>query len=181
MNGLDLIIIIILIGSFIRGFQLGLIRQLIKLLGFFIAIFMAYRFSGELAPYLQEYIPAFEFKETSLFYFSQVFNLQNMFYNAIAFFLIFIITKFILQIGGSILNQIANLPVLATVNRLSGALIGLLQAILIVVIIIHVISVMPWQEMQIYVEGSSISEYLMKLTPILTTELYNLWNTSNFL
>lgn len=178
MNALDIIIIIILFGSLIRGFQLGLIRQLIHFLGFFIALYMAYRFSGELAPYLQEKIPAPSFENSTIYMFSEVFQLENMFYSALAFFIIFVFSKLILNLGGQILHQIASLPGLKTVNRFSGGLLGLLQAVILTVLIIHVISVMPWLELQQYVEGSTIAQFMLGLTPIITEVLYNLWNTS---
>ena len=178
MNILDFIIIIIIAGSVLRGYQLGLIRQLVNLFGFIIAIFIAYQFSSSLAPFLSEYIPAPSFDNPTLYMFSQTLHLENMFYNAIAFIILFIGIKLLLNFGGAILHQIANLPVLATINRFSGALIGFIQAVVLVIIIIHVITVMPWQQLQQYTQDSVISVYLMNLTPVITELLYEIWNSS---
>lgn len=178
MNFLDLIIIIILFGAFIRGYQLGLIRQLINFLGFFIAILLAYRFSGTIAPYLQQYIPLPTFENSTMYMLSQNFQLYQMFYNAIAFFLIFIGAKIVLSIGGGILHQIANLPGLKLINRTSGAIIGIIQATLIIIISIHFVKVMPWDKANQFVEGSLITNLLLSYTPVLTELLYNLWNNN---
>jgi len=178
MNLLDLIIIIILFGALIRGYQLGLIRTLISFSAFFIAIFVAYRFSGTLSPYLQQYIPLPTFENSTLYMLSQSFQLHQMFYNAIAFFIIFIGIKIILSIGGGILHQIANLPGLKLINRSFGAIIGLAQATLIIIISIHFVKVMPWDKINNYVEGSIISNLLLDYTPVLTEFLYGLWNSN---
>lgn len=178
MNILDLIIIIIFIGAFFRGYQQGLIRQLVNLLGFFVAILLSYSFSDEVSPFLQTYIPLPTFENSTLHMFSQTFQLHYMFYNALAFLLIFLAAKLVLSFGGAILHQVANLPGLKIVNRLSGAVVGLLQGVLIIIIIIHIITVMPWQDLKQFVEGSMISNYLLDLTPKLTEMLYSLWDTS---
>ncbi len=178
MNILDIILIVIILISMIRGFQLGLIRQLFSLLGFVVAIYMAYHFSQELAPYLHDYIPVPKFDIPSLYKFSQTFNIEDMFYNAIAFLIIFIVTKLSLNIGSQILHQIASLPGLKTINRFTGALIGFIQGFILIIIIVHIISVMPWLNVQQYLQGSVIANFVMEITPIITEMLYQLWNTS---
>jgi len=176
MNVLDLILVVILIGSLIRGYQMGLIRQVINFLGFFIALFIAYRFSGDLAPYIESVIPTPSFEQSTLYMFSETFQLTTMFYNSIAFFIIFIMTKLLLQIGGAVLHQIASLPVLATINRFSGALLGFIQAFIMVLIILHIMSVMPTKGVQDTLNGSYTAKLMMNVSPIVTEALYELWN-----
>ncbi len=178
MNVVDFIIVIIFIGAVFRGYQLGLIRQLIYFLGFFVAFYLAYQFSGTLSPLLEGVIPSPDFEKSSLYMFAQSFDLKSMYYNAIAFFLIFIGSKIVLTIGGHILHQIASLPGLATINRLFGAIVGLIQAGLIVIIVIHGITIMPWEELHRYIYTSTTATFLMHLTPSFTDMLYHLWNTS---
>ncbi|MFT9488409.1 MAG: CvpA family protein [Tepidibacillus sp.] len=179
MNTMDLIIVIIIIVSIFRGYQLGLIRQFIHFIGFFLSLYLAYRFSGELVPLIQSVVPMPTFEQSSLYLFSETFQLPTMFYNAIAFFLIFFGTKLILNIGGNILHQIASLPGIAIVNRLSGALLGLVQILFILIILVHILSVMPWAELKNVLEGSYFAKYTLQMTPAITEKLYHLWNTSN--
>jgi len=101
-----------------------------------------------------------------------------MFYNAIAFILLFFATKIALQIAGGILHQVASLPGLAIVNRLSGAVMGAVQGIILIIIVVSVISVMPWQGLDQYLASSSVSQFFLNLVPIFTELLYNLWNTT---
>ncbi len=178
MNFLDLIIIVLVAGAILRGFQLGLIRQLIHFLGFFIALFMAYQFSSMVTPYLQNLIPTPSFSQSTIYRFSEAFQLPNLFYNALSFVLVFLGTKLILNIGGAILHQIASLPGLAIVNRFSGGIIGFIQMVFILIILLNVISVMPNTSIHQYVYGSLFSTYLLEFTPYLTETLYHLWNES---
>jgi len=178
MNIVDFVILFIFIVSLFRGYHLGLIRQSIHFLGFFIAFYLAYQFSGTLAPYLTDTVPAPDFNKTSLYMFYQTLDLESMYYNAIAFIFIFFVAKLLLIIGGHILDQIANLPGLASMNRFFGAIIGLVQAGLIVLLFLHVITVMPWQELHVYIYDSPTATSLMQITPVLTDMLYQLWNSS---
>lgn len=181
MNIVDFILLVIFIGALIRGYRLGLIRQFIHFLGFFIAIYIAYQFSGELTPLLKNVIPSPDFEKSSLYLLTENFQLENMFYNALSFFIIFIAAKILLSVAGYFLDTIFNLPGLAIVNRFSGALVGIVQAALIVIILVHFISVMPWQNLHAYLYGSTIASYLLQFTPIITETLYQFWNSSNFI
>lgn len=178
MNTLDIIIIIIVLLFMIKGYQAGLVRQVINLLGFLIAIFLAYKFSKDLAPYLEDIIPLPSFETSSLHIFSQYFNLQDMFYNAIAFLIIFIGVKILLSIALVVLDSVANLPGLAIINRSSGALIGLIEATIIIIILVNFIKIMPWANLQSYLETSSIATRILELTPMITEKIFILWDST---
>ena len=173
---IDLVIIVLIAGAILRGFQLGLIRQLIHFLGFFIALFIAYQFSGMVTPYLQNYIPIPSFSQSTVYRFSETFQLPTLFYNAISFVLVFLGTKLLLNVGGAILHQIASLPGLAIVNRFSGAIVGFIQSILILIIVLNVVTVMPNTAINEFIHGSALSGYFLDLTPFLTEKLYHLWH-----
>ncbi|TCS83516.1 CvpA family protein [Tepidibacillus fermentans] len=178
MNLLDLIIIFALVGSIMRGYQIGLIRQVIHFVGYFVAFFMAFHFSKDIVPWIQQIVPTPTFQQSSVRMFSDTFQLEVMFYHAIAFFLIFMLTKFVLNLGGAILHQVASLPGLAIVNQTLGATLGFIQMLLILIILVNILSVMPSLELNRWIEGSLFSQYIYKWTPMITKELYNLWNTS---
>ncbi len=176
MNILDIIIIVVLVIFMIKGYQSGLIKQTINLFGYIIAIFIAYKFYSDLAPYLEELIPLPSFETSSFYMFSQFFKLQDMFYNAISFIVIFIGVKILLYFALVVLDQIAKLPGLAMINRFSGALIGLVESVIIVILLVNFISIMPWGNLQSYLEGSYIANGILDLTPTITEKIYSLWN-----
>lgn len=178
MNILDIIIIIIVLLFMIKGYQAGLIRQVINLLGFLIAIFLAYKFSNDLSPYLEDIIPLPNFETSSLHIFSQYFNLQDMFYNAIAFIIIFVGVKILLSIVLVVLDSVANLPGLAIINRSSGALIGLIEAAIIIILLVNFMKIMPWANLQTYLETSLIATSILEVTPMITEKIFILWDST---
>ena len=178
MNFLDLIILVLVIGSVMRGYKIGLIRQAIQFFGFFIAFFVAFQYSKELVPWVKQIIPTPTFQQSSIRMFQETFQLEIMFYNAIAFFIIFLLTKLFLQIGGAILHQVASLPGITIVNQTLGASVGFIQIALLLIILVNIVSVMPFSQLNQWTEGSLLVQYIYQMTPMVTDQLYDLWNTS---
>lgn len=101
-----------------------------------------------------------------------------MFYNAIAFIIVFIVAKIILSILLVIIDQIAKLPGLAAVNRLTGAIIGFIQSAIILAVVLYFVSIMPFEQVQNAINQSSIASNFISMTPAIKTSLYELWNTT---
>ncbi len=176
MNILDIIIIVVVIFFMIKGYQAGLIRQIINLFGYVLAIFAAYKLYDDLAPYLEEVIPFPNLGDSALSMYTELFQLHNVFYNAIAFIIIFIGVKLALYFVLIILDQIAKLPGLAIVNKLLGVLIGLVEALIIVILLVNFVSIMPWDNLQTYLNESYIAMFILDATPGITEKIYGLWN-----
>ena len=65
-------------------------------------------------------------------------NLEDAYYRAIAFVVIFFAVKIILQIIGSMLDFIAQIPVLKQLNVWAGGLLGFLEVYLIIFIVLFI-------------------------------------------
>ena len=116
---LDLAVLIILCFGFLIGLKRGFILQLIHLTGFIIASIVAYLYYDQLAPKLTLWVP-YPNLSTDLtlpFVFDNV-NLEDAYYRAIAFVVIFFAVKILLQIIGSMLDFVAQIPVLKAVKHL---------------------------------------------------------------
>ncbi len=177
MNYLDVAILGILLFFALRGYHSGLVKQLISLLGFVIALIAAYLFYGKLAPLLSNWIPFPEFQNGTIDLISQTLNLEVMFYNALAFIIIFIVMKIILWVLGNVLDKVAKLPVISTLNNFSGLLISLAQGLLIILLLVNFATVLPSEAAQKHLAASSISQGMLDITPSLTDKAYDLWNT----
>ena len=105
---LDLAVFIILVFGFLIGLKRGFILQLIHLTGFIIAFIVAYLYYDQLAPKLTLWIPypILRSNSTLAFLFDNV-NLEDAYYRAIAFVVIFFAVKILLQIIGSMLDFVA--------------------------------------------------------------------------
>src|SRR6478609_10333569 len=119
----DLIIIVLLLFGFLIGLKRGFILQLFHLVGFIIAFILAAKYYDVLAERLALWIPYPELSSDSSWAdFLQALPLENGFYNAISFAIIFFAVKILLQIIASMLDFVASLPILNSVNKLLGSI-----------------------------------------------------------
>ena len=146
---LDLIILIILGFGFLIGLKRGFILQIIHLTGFIIAFIIAYLYYDQLAPKLTLWVPFPNFSsDSALSLVMENVNLEDAYYRAIAFVVIFFAVKIILQIIGSMLDFIAQIPVLKQLNVWAGGLLGFLEVYLIIFIVLFIGALLPMEGIQ---------------------------------
>ena len=94
---LDLIILIILGFGFLIGLKRGFFLQIIHLTGFIIAFIIAYLYYDQLAPKLTLWVPFPNFSsDSALSLVMENVNLEDAYYRAIAFVVIFFAVKIII-------------------------------------------------------------------------------------
>lgn len=173
---------IILIGLLILGFLIGLKRgfilQAFHLIGFITAFVIAAIYYDNLAKKLALWIPYPDLANDSLWAdFLKALPLENAFYNAIAFAIIFFATKIVLQIIASMLDFVASLPILNSINKLLGAFLGFVEVYLIAFIILYILALTPIESIQSWLNDSSIALNIVENTPILSEKIKSLWFT----
>lgn len=162
MNLLDGLILLLLIGGLFSGYKKGLIKGTVSLIGMLAAVVVAWKLSPDLGPALMEIIPLPEtVSDSSL----PLFFLEKPIYMALAFVLLFLVTRLLFSIVANILTAVADLPVLAQINGLGGALVGFLKALLLIFVAVNLLHILPWDTGQEAVTGSSISRGILQLTP----------------
>src|SRR5699024_7154002 len=113
---LSIIILFVLVFGFFMGLKRGFILQLMHLIGYIASFVVATLFYRELAQHLSLWIPYPELSDDSLWaMFLASAPLESAFYNGIAFFILFIFVKIVLQIIASMLDFLARLPLLRQV------------------------------------------------------------------
>lgn len=160
-NLLDWIILAVCAGGLILGYIRGFINQLVSLAGLFVSFIAAFLFYDKLAPWLAKMFPISSWEAYSQYQFIlETLNVDTYFYNAVAFAVLFFGAKIILSIVGHFLNLFSKMPGLNLINKWSGALLGLIEAVLLVVVAVHVMGVMPSQSVQELVDGSTIAHWI---------------------
>lgn len=161
MNLFDYILLLLLIGACLWGYQRGLVLQVTSLFGFFISMWAAYQFADELAVVLHRWwqIPQLGQGPIALL------PLDRWIYHGIAFVILFLVTKWILSLVAHLLNQVANLPLISLVNHWGGMGIGMVQMLLFFVILVNLLEILPWATGRTAVHGSLIAQTLIQLTP----------------
>ncbi|NRD76058.1 CvpA family protein [Bacillus sp. BRMEA1] len=173
---LDLAIILILIIGFFVGLRRGFILQLIHLTGFIIAYVVAYLYYGQLAPKLTLWIPYPNFGNNSMLkILTESSNMETAFYRAIAFAIIFFAVKILLQIVGSMLDFIANLPILRILNIWAGGILGFLEVYLIIFILLYIGALVPIEIFQTQLDHSFMAKAIVNYTPIFSQQIKGWW------
>jgi uncharacterized membrane protein required for colicin V production len=173
---LDLAVLIILCFGFLIGLRRGFILQLIHLTGFIIASIIAYLYYDQLAPKLILWVP-YPNLSTNLTLpsvFDNV-NLEDAYYRAIAFVVIFFAVKILLQIIGSMLDFVAQIPVLKQLNIWAGGVLGFIEVYLITFILLFIAALLPIESIQGSLTDSILAEFIIKQTPILSQLIQDLW------
>lgn len=172
---LDLILLGLLVLGILRGLKRGLILQLFHFMGFFIAFFVAVYFYDNLAGHLEMLIPYPRVLTEDWAFFSESLSLENAYYNMIAFAMLFFVIKIAMSVISSMLDFVAELPVLNIVNGLLGAVFGFVEQYLVLFIIVFVASLLPITMIQNLLADSSIARYMIEQTPVFSEQIKTLW------
>src|SRR5699024_11829823 len=101
--------------------------------------------------------------------------LDSAFYNSISFAFIFFVAKFALQLIASMLDFVASLPVLNSLNRILGAVLGFLAVYLIIFIVLSILALTPAENVQAWIADSPLALFIIEHTPYLSEKLKKLW------
>ena len=173
---LDLLILIVLFAGLIVGLKRGLIVQLMHIVSFVVAMIVAYIYYKPLAEKFVFWVPYPGVTDTgSLGVVIDSLDLDRTFYRVIAFAVIFFVVKFTLQIVASIFDFIAYLPVLKSLNRILGALFGMIENYLLLFIGLYVLALLPIPSIQNLLSKSLLSGIILEHTPIITKMFQNWW------
>ncbi|TLS39172.1 CvpA family protein [Pseudalkalibacillus caeni] len=173
----DLILLVILVGGFLVGIRRGLILQVVHLTGFIVSFIVAYMYFGDLAPHLKLWIPYPSFGEgDSTNMVLDAINFEATYYRGIAFAMLFFGTKIIMQIIGSMLDFLADLPILRTINGWLGGVLGFIEVYVILFIFLFLAALVPNETVQTYISHSFLAESIVKHTPILSEQIKDLWS-----
>ncbi|MFC4388273.1 CvpA family protein [Gracilibacillus marinus] len=169
------ILFFFIIGFFV-GMKRGLILQFLHLTSFIIAFIVASLYYKDIAPKLELWIPYPEMSsDSSWAVFLDSLPLETAYYNAIAFGALFFVTKIVLQIIATMLDFVANLPLLNIVNTWLGAILGFIEVYLVIFVILYIIALAPVPQVQAWIDASSLATYMIEHTPILSEKVYDIW------
>jgi uncharacterized membrane protein required for colicin V production len=166
----------LIIGAFI-GLKRGFILQLLHLVSFIAAFMIARQFYDDLAPQVRLWVPYPDFGsgqgQEALAFFSG--NMEESYYNAVSFVIIFILAVIALRIVASMLDFVAMLPVLKQINKLLGGVLGFLEVYLFLFILLFIAALIPAPQIQNALQDSSLSNLIINHTPYLSDLLNTLW------
>src|SRR5690625_3314138 len=108
------LLIIVLLFGFLMGLKRGFILQMLHLIGFIVSFVVASLYFRKLADQLSLWIPYPELGDDKVWaVFLNSMPLENAFYNAIAFAIIFFLTKIVFQVIATLLYFFAIILVIS--------------------------------------------------------------------
>lgn len=166
MKVYDIAIIIILILFALKGFKDGFFKTIVSFVGFLIITILAYNLKNIVGDFLVLNFPFFHFN--SFFGGASVLNI--IFYQGIAFILMFllleIIYKIILTVTG-IIEKILKLTIILGIpSKILGLLFGFLEGYIIVYLILFFLA-QPFISINIQ-DNSNLMNPILEKTPILS-------------
>ncbi|BAQ11680.1 colicin V production protein [Bacillus sp. OxB-1] len=173
---LDLLIIFLLLGGLITGFRRGLIVQVIHMTGFIIALVVAYKYYKQLADKFVLWVPYPGVTAGSKLSLTvEQLDLDQTFYRLLAFVIIFLAVKFILQLLASMLDFLKYLPVLGFASRLGGAALGFVEFYILIFLVLYVLVLLPIDLIQSFVGKSLLADAMFEHTPLLSETVKKWW------
>jgi uncharacterized membrane protein required for colicin V production len=174
----DLILIITLLFGIFIGLNRGFILQFFHLIGFITAFIVAAFFYDNLAEELKLWIPYQDLTNQELWPdFLQMLPVESAFYSIVSFAIIFFAVKIVLQIVATMLDFVASIPLIKSVNKILGAALGFLEVYLIAFIILFVLALTPVEWVQTTINNSSIALFILEKTPYFSSKLFELIQT----
>lgn len=120
MSGLDIMIAIIVLVGLWRGFQVGLIKTAVGLLGWFIALIAATRLAGSIAPQLSSLIE------------------NPVLQMALAFLLVVIVILATMHLLAFVFSSALKTLNLGVVDKMAGGVLGAAKNILMVLVVLSI-------------------------------------------
>jgi uncharacterized membrane protein required for colicin V production len=163
----DVIILLMLGMGACVGFARGFLRQTVQSIGGILTVVCAFIFREPLAMFLIKIFPAVNFKGM----FNGITSINILFYEIIAFAVLLIVFSIIVRILfklATFIEHILNATViLAIPSKILGALMGLVEAYLVVFIILFILT-LPIFNIGI-VNQSKYKDKILEGTPIVST------------
>lgn len=157
VNYIDIILLIVWLIAIIEGIVKGLIKQIFGILALILACYCSYRFSG------------FAAEKLSLW-----FDWQGNGVTIVAFVVTFLVVLLGVSLLGHLLDRIARLALLGWLNKILGAIFGLVKWSLLLVILVYLLGLvdkmipfLPKEEMESSVLFPIIEKIASALTPYL--------------
>src|SRR5262245_11130323 len=107
MNGVDVAIVVLLIGCALRGYGRGLIRECFGLIALVLGVVAAVQLTAVGTVMLEQYV-----------------SLPNTVASGVVFVGIFVTVHLFLDMAGSVLDRLAGTGFVRSINRLMGAAFG---------------------------------------------------------
>ena len=164
-NIFSVVIILLILLCGVIGSKRGILKELVIIVGTIVVFVLSFLLKDVVASLLITNLPFFNFRIPL----GNLVSLNIIFYQLIAFLVLVILFRLILQIlvdVTGIFNKIINATIiLALPNKLLGFIVGLIEGYILMFIILNVVAI-PMSGSQLFMD-SSVRKFIVNDTPVL--------------
>ena len=168
-NIFSVVIILLILLCGVLGSKRGILKELVIIVGTIVVFALSFFLKDFVAGFFCEYLPFFNFRIPL----GNLVSLNIIFYQLIAFLILVIIFRLILQIlidVTGIFSKIINATIiLALPNKLLGFAVGLLEGYILMFILLNVIAI-PMSGSELFM-SSGVRQFIVNDTPVLKDSL----------
>ena len=168
-NIFSIVIVLLILLCGVLGSKRGILKELVIIVGTIVVFALSFFLKDFIAELFCTYLPFFNFKIPL----GNLISLNIIFYQLIAFLILVILFRLILQIlidVTGIFSKIINATIiLALPNKLLGFVVGLLEGYILMFIILNVIAI-PLSGSELFME-SKVRQFIVNDTPVLKDSL----------
>jgi len=174
INWFDVILLAMVFFAAVAGFKRGFVRQFFDLAGVLAAYYIALRYSGVLVNWLGLFIPIDRWlAEWFAIPLPGGLLLGDVLLRLIAFVLLFFLVRMVVMALSGMLHWIFTFPLLSTVNRLGGFILGLLKGVLLAIILIAVMKLLGTPFWLKTLEESVVASMVFDLVPLAYRQMFD--------
>ena len=164
-NIFSIVIVLLILLCGVLGSKRGILKELVIIVGTIVVFAIAFFLKDPIASFFCTYLPFFNFRIPL----GNLISLNIIFYQLIAFLLVIIVLRLILQIlidVTGIFSKIINATIiLALPNKLLGFVVGLLEGYILMFIILNVIAI-PMSGSELFM-SSGVRQFIVNDSPVL--------------
>ncbi len=175
---LDLLLIFVLLGVFIIGFQRGVVVQSMRMVGFLIALIIARIYYVKLSKLFVLWIPYPNVQAHELVKWAPAtLDFDVTFYRALAFLIIFIVSYLLILVVLAVFDIVRYFPLAPFYTRWIAAGLSFIEIYFVIFIIVSVLSLLPIESIQTSLSHSLFGKMMVEHTPIVSKLMQNWWFT----
>lgn len=167
---MTLILLIIIIIGLIAGYRRGLLLQGIHLIGTLAAIVIAAKNYEKLGSRFDLVMPYPSTAGDNLVL-ENISNQEYGYYYMFAFFLIFIVSKIIIQIIVSGFDYFQQVTTGGLVTSIGGVILGIVETIYILVVVLVFVATIPYAPVQEAIANSGLANFIIDHTLVVSDKL----------
>lgn len=166
------VILLLLALGTMTGVRRGVVLQAGHLVSLFISFIVALTFYDDLAKKFKLWVPYPSTLDDAgidltMFSIPSSVGLDEVFYKAFWFIVLFFGTKIILSMILSMFDSLTNIPILKQVKGLLGGIFGFIEMYIYLFLILFLAAFAPIQSIQDAIANSSLATFMIQQTPIL--------------